>query len=93
MTGFDKDAVLTTGSVPFDLNSWTLNSKMNSTQAVASAVCEMPDRFAYLPNLGYAVPRISTPDVGATDSVAETATLMNAVAGNGRYNTRYSNCH
>jgi hypothetical protein len=93
VTGFDKNEISTVGSLPFDRNSWVLNGKMSSTQDVPSAVCEMPDRFAYLPNLGYAVPRSSTPDVGATDAVAETASLMNAVAGSGRYNTRYSNCH
>jgi hypothetical protein len=93
VTGFDQENISTAGSIPFDRNSWTLESDLAATQAVPSAVCEMPVRFAYLPNLGYAVPRTTTPGVGATDTVAETATLMNAVAGSGRYNTRYSNCH
>jgi hypothetical protein len=52
----------------------------------------MPTRFAYLPSLGYAVPRISIPNVGATDTASDTATQINAIAGGGRYNTRYSNC-
>ncbi len=93
VTGFDKADILTVDSIPFDQNSWILGNKIAGNQLVPSAVCSMPTRFAYLPNLGYAVPRIDAPGVGATDTVAETATLMNAVAGTGRYNTRYSNCH
>jgi hypothetical protein len=93
LTGFDKNDIVTTGSMPFDRTSWTLGSDIPAVQAVPSAVCEMPTRFAYLPNLGYAVPRTATPSVGATDTVAETADLINLAAGSGRYNTRYSNCH
>ena len=93
VSGFDKSDIATTGSIPFDNNSWTLASQMTATQSVPSAVCEMPTRFAYLANLGYAVPRTSTPNVGATDTVAETADLINQTAGSGRYNTRYSNCN
>jgi hypothetical protein len=93
LTGFDKSAITTTGSIPFEQNSWTLGKQFTATQSVPSAVCEMPARFAYLPNLGYAVPRTATPNVGATDTVSETATLINQAAGSGRYNTRYSICH
>ncbi len=93
VTGFEKADILTADSIPFDQNSWILGNKIAGSQLVPSAVCSMPTRFAYLPNLGYAVPRIDAPGVGATDTVAETAKLMNAVAGAGRYNTRYSNCH
>jgi hypothetical protein len=93
MTGFDKSDIAATGSIPFDQNSWALVSQITATQSVPSAVCEMPTRFAYLPNLGYAVPRLSNPNVGATDTVAETADLINQTSGSGRYNTRYSNCH
>lgn len=92
VNGLDKGDLVTSGSIPFDQISWTLNSKIAGTQAVPSAVCEMPARFAYLPGLGYAVPRIATPNVGATDTAADTADQINAVAGSGRYNTRYSNC-
>ncbi|HEV2710973.1 MAG TPA: Ig-like domain repeat protein [Edaphobacter sp.] len=93
VTGFDKSDIATMGSIPFDSNSLTLASPIAASQSVPSAVCEMPTRFAYLINLGYAVPRIATPNVGATDTVAETADLINQTAGSGRYNTRYSNCH
>ncbi|MEO6912201.1 MAG: hypothetical protein ABI158_14895, partial [Edaphobacter sp.] len=93
VTGFDQANIATTGSIPFDRNSWVLGSKVAGTQAVPSAVCEMPTRFAYLPNLGYAVPRVALPDVGATDSIVETAMSMNQVAGSGRHNTHYSNCY
>jgi hypothetical protein len=93
ITGFDKGQIATSSSIPFDTRSWALSSKITGSKAVPSAVCEMPVRFAYLPNLGYAVPRIDSPNVGATDTVAETARLINEAAGGGRYNTRYSNCY
>jgi hypothetical protein len=93
LTGFGKSDIATTGSIPFDRTSWALSSDITAVQTVPSAVCEMPARFAYLPNLGYAVPRATTPNVGATDTVTETADLINQTAGSGRYNTRYSNCH
>ena len=93
LSGFGKSDIATTGSIPFDRTSWTLGSDITAVQTVPSAVCEMPARFAYLPNLGYAVPRTTTPNVGATDTVTETADLINQTAGSGRYNTRYSNCH
>ena len=92
VTGFDGSGILTSGSIPFDQNSWLLGSQTAGTTAVPSAVCEMPTRFAYLPSLGYAVPRIASPNLGATDTAAQTATLMNQIAGTGKYNTRYSNC-
>jgi hypothetical protein len=92
VTGFDGSGILTSGSMPFDQNSWLLGSQTAGTTAVPSAVCEMPTRFAYLPSLGYAVPRIASPNLGATDTAAQTATLMNQIAGTGKYNTRYSNC-
>lgn len=93
LSGFGKSDIATTGAIPFDRTSWTLGSDIPAVQAVPSAVCEMPTRFAYLPNLGYAVPRTTTPNVGATDTVVETATLINQATGSGRYNTRYSTCH
>jgi len=93
VTGFDKGDIAMTGSIPFVSSSWALVRPIAASQSVPSAVCEMPTRFAYLVNLGYAVPRIATPNVGATDTVAETADLINQTAGSGRYNTRYSNCH
>lgn len=93
VTGFDNKDLITSSSTPFDRSSWTLPRQITATQSVPSAVCEMPTRFAYLPNLGYAVPRATTLNVGATDTVAETASLINEAAGSGRYNTRYSNCH
>ena len=92
LSGFAKSDIATTGTIPFDLTSWTLGSDITAVQTVPSAVCEMPTRFAYLPNLGYAVPRTTTPNVGATDTVTETADLINQTAGSGRYNTRYSTC-
>ena len=92
VAGFDSSNLPTATSIPFDAISWILGSNLASTTSVPSAVCEMPTRFAYLPNLGYAVPRIGQANVGATDTVSQTAKQMNAVAGTGRYNTRYSVC-
>ena len=92
VSGFDNTNLATAAAIPFDSISWILGNNLASTMTVPSAVCEMPTRFAYLPNLGYAVPRIGQANVGATDTVAQTAKQMNAVAGTGRYNTRYSTC-
>lgn len=84
LTGFEKSDIATTGSMPFDRNTWNLGSDIPAAKAVPAAVCEMPTRFAYLPGLGYAVPRAATPSVGATDTAAETTTLINQTAGTGR---------
>jgi hypothetical protein len=92
VTGFDTGNILTSGSIPFNQTNWMLNGKIDGTRSFPPAVCQMPDRFAYLPTLGRAVPRAETPSVGATDTVSETAALMRQVAGGGRYNTRYSTC-
>jgi Bacterial Ig-like domain (group 3)/Bacterial Ig-like domain (group 2) len=93
VTGFTSENLLTANSIPFDANTWTLNSAVAGQQSVPTAVCQMPVRFAYLPQLGYVVPRTDSPNVGATDTAAQTATQMNAVAGAGRYHTRYSTCN
>ncbi len=93
LTGFTSQNLTTSSSIPFDAITWTLNSAVSGQQTVPTAVCQMPVRFAYLPSLGYVVPRTDTLNVGATDTAAQTATQMNAVAGNGRYHTRYSTCH
>jgi hypothetical protein len=92
LTGFNSTNLTTASTLPFDVNTFILNSTQTAGTAVPSAVCEMPARFAFLPSLGYAVPRIASPNMGATDTAAETATEMNLVAGTGRYSTRSSNC-
>jgi hypothetical protein len=92
LTGFTSTNLMTASSMPFDVNTWILNSNTPGSMALPSAVCQMPTRFAYLPSLGYAVPRVSTPNVGATDTAAQTATQNNLVMSTGRINTRYSNC-
>jgi hypothetical protein len=93
LTGFTSQNLITSSSIPFDAITWTLSSAVAGQQTIPTAVCQMPVRFAYLPSLGYVVPRTDTLNVGATDTAAQTATQMNAVAGNGRYHTRYSTCH
>jgi len=92
LTGFDSTNLVPVSSMPFDANTFILSSAQAGTTAVPAAVCEMPSRFTFLPSLGYAVPRIATPNIGATDTAAQTATEMNQLAATGRYNTRYSNC-
>jgi hypothetical protein len=92
LTGFSSTNLMTATSVPFDVNTWVLNSNTPGSMSLPPAVCQMPTRFAYLPSLGYAVPRVSTPNVGATDTAAQTATQNNLVMSTGRINTRYSNC-
>ena len=92
LTGFNSTNLTPTSTMPFDANTYILSNSEAGSTAVPSAICEMPVRFTFLPSLGYAVPRVATPNVGATDTAAQTATEMNLVAGTGRYNTRYSNC-
>jgi hypothetical protein len=92
LTGFNSTNLVPVSSMPFDANTFILTSAEAGGTAVPSAVCEMPARFTYLPSLGYAVPRVAAPNIGATDTAAQTATEMNLVAGTGRYNSRYSNC-
>lgn len=92
LTGFNSTNLVPITSMPFDANTYILNSTQAASTAVPSAVCEMPVRFTYLPSLSYAVPRMATPNIGATDTSAQTATEMNLVAGTGRYSSRYSNC-
>jgi hypothetical protein len=92
LTGFNSSNLLTTSSIPFDPNTWTLKGNQAGSASIPSAACEMPVRFAFLPSLSYAVPRIASPNLGATDTATQTATEMNAIAAGAKYNTRYSNC-
>jgi hypothetical protein len=92
ITGFTNTNLITTSTIPFDPTSWVLSADVAGNASVPSAVCQMPARFAYLPNLGFAVARISTPNVGATDTSAEMGTQMTSIRGVSRFNTHYSNC-
>jgi hypothetical protein len=92
ITGFTNTNLITTSTIPFDPTSWVLSADVAGGATVPSAVCQMPARFAYLPNLGFAVARISTPNVGATDTSAEMGTQMTSIRGVSRFNTHYSNC-
>jgi hypothetical protein len=92
LTGFTSGNLSTASSMPFDATTWILNSETPGSTAVPPAVCEMPVRFSYLPSLGYAVPRLVNPNMGATDTVPEIASTMTSVGGTRRYNTRNSNC-
>jgi hypothetical protein len=90
--GFTSTNLIATSTIPFDPTSWVLSADVAGGATVPSAVCQMPARFAYLPNLGFAVSRISTPNVGATDTSAEMGTQMTSIRGVSRFNTHYSNC-
>ncbi len=93
LTGFDAAHVLTTAAMPFDRNTWMLNSPVLNQAAMPMAACEMPARFAYLPSLGFAVPRAATLNVGATDTAAQTSTAMLTGPTAKKTLTRFSICH
>ena len=92
LTGFNSTNLETTSTIPFDKLSMVLTSSASGTATLPSAICEMPTRFAYLPSISYAVPRTASLSMGATDTAAQTASMMSSVGGTRRTNTRYSNC-
>ena len=92
LTGFDGGDLPTAMSIPFDPTSWVLNSNIAASTKVPSSVCEMPVRFSYLPDVGYAVPRTGDLNMGATDTAKEAAAEMTTLVGSSQYNTRYANC-
>ena len=92
LTGFNTTNLATTSTIPFNKTTWALTSDIPGDQVVPSAVCEMPTRFAYLPSLNYAVPRLKVPNVGATDTSQEMAAAMTTIVGASQYNSRYANC-
>ena len=92
ITGFTGSSIETASSVPFDKNSLLLNSAAVGTSALPSQACEMPTRFTYLPILGYALPRVNTPSVGATDTTSQVTSIFNLIGGAGHLTIRSSNC-
>jgi hypothetical protein len=92
VTGFNSTNLMTTSTIPFNATTWALNNDIPGDTVVPSAVCEMPTRFAYVPSLSYAVSRLKSPNIGATDTSQEMAAAMTTIVGPSRYNTRYSNC-
>jgi len=81
ITGFSASSIQTVSSLPFEKTSWTLANASPETTNVPSEVCSMPTRFAYLPSLGYAIARPAPPNIGATDTSAQTAAVINLVGG------------
>jgi len=77
VTGFTSSSIKAVPSIPFDRVSWILGAAETGSATVPADVCEMPTRFAYLPTLGYAVARVSSPNAGATDTAAQTAAILN----------------
>ena len=92
VTGFSTADLVTTSSIPFDPMSGALITDVPGSTLLPPAVCEMPSRFSYLPNLGYAVARIANPNLGAMDTIKEISAEMTSIGGASQYNTRYSNC-
>jgi hypothetical protein len=90
LSGYSQISTMST--IPFDTTSWALTSDVPGNQTVPNQVCEMPTRFSYLPNIGYAVPRIANPNAGATDTVSEAAAEMTTLTGPQQYSTHYANC-
>ncbi len=92
ITGFTGSNVQTTSSIPFDKTSWILVNPTPETANLPSEICQMPTRFTYLPTLGYAVPRTTSTNIGATDTAAQTAAVINLVGGS-KLTTSRSTCH
>ena len=92
ITGFSGSSVQTISTMPFDKVSWLLLNPASGTSSMPSDACTMPTRFSYLPLLGYAVPRVNNPNVGATDTASQTASIIDLLGGNGRGAIRSSNC-
>ena len=93
VTGFHTSDITTFSSVPFNRALWTLDVSEPASATLPTAMCEMPTRFAYLPALGFAVPRIASPNVGAADTTPQTAAILRAGAQANRNNTQSPTCH
>ncbi len=93
ISGFAGSNVETSSTIPFDKVSWTLSKATPGTATLPTRACEMPTRFNYLPTLGYAVPRTASLNIGATDTPAQTAAIINLVGGSQRVNSQSSTCH
>ncbi len=78
VTGFDTGDLVTTSTEPFDSATFLLAMAEPGTSALPAAVCEMPTRFAFLPEFGYAVARSGVRNIGAEDMETQaTASLRN----------------
>ncbi len=69
--GFDAANLLTATDQPFDSRTWLLGNAVPAITKVPLAMCELPTRFAYLPELSYVVPRSDQINLGATDTAAQ----------------------
>ncbi len=81
LTGFTSANLLTTATQPFDAASFLLSSSEPAGDPLPNAICAMPARSAYLPGLDFAVPRTSNPNLGATDSLQQTISLIPSITG------------
>lgn len=77
VTGFTGSSTATASSHPFDRVSWLLGNARTGETNLPADICEMPTRFAFLPATGYAVARVASPNLGATDTTAQTAAILN----------------
>ena len=76
VSGFTTADVKTATTMPFSGTTWLLSLAEPGTTAIPAAIGQMPTRFAYLPALGYAVPRVTNPNVGAEDTATQTAAQL-----------------
>ncbi len=92
--GFDPANLLTVSSMPFDGRTWLLGNPVAAVNTIPTAMCELPTRFAYLPELSYIVPRSDHLNLGATDTAAQTAELLGKPIGSapGRTSIHHSAC-
>lgn len=71
VSGFDETNLLTVAARPFDSVTWAATMPVAGTARVPEPIRQMPDRFAFMPRLGYATHRIGLSGIGATDASQE----------------------
>lgn len=87
LTGFTGADLLTTSTQTFDPTAFLLRVAEPAGDTLPSAICAMPTRFAYLPTLNFAVPRISAPNLGAADTIQQTISVIPSLGGSSRVST------
>lgn len=92
ITGFTGTNTQTTSSIPFEKVSLLLNTADPGTSTMPAQTCEMPTRFTYLPLLGYALPRVTTPNIGATDTIAQVSSSISLIGSGGHLTVPSANC-
>ncbi len=78
VSGFTAADLLTVSEAPVSLPSLMLGTDEPATAEVPSAMCALPTRWAYLPTSGMVLPRAGARNLGALDTLGETAVLREA---------------